>query len=68
MKNKIVGFTMSINILIKDRNADEMDIIMDDLEREIDKLIKSKYSNVKIIGAKVRYITEDSDGRLNISY
>ena len=68
MKNKIVGFTMSTNILIKDRNVDEMNVIMDDLEREIDNLIRSKYSNVKIIGAKVRYITEDSDGELNIPY
>lgn len=68
MKNKIVGFTMSTNILIKDRNVNEIDVIMDDLEREIDNLIRSKYSNVKIIGAKVRYITEDSDGELNIPY
>lgn len=67
MKNKIVGFTMSTNILIKDRNVDEMDVIMDDLEREIDDLIRNKYSNVKIIGAKVKYITEDSDGELNIT-
>lgn len=35
MKNKIVGFTMSTNILIKDRNVDKMNVIMDDLESEI---------------------------------
>lgn len=68
MENKIVGFTMSTDILIKDKNIDEINMIMDNLEKEIDKLIRNKYPNIKVLGGKVRYITEDSDGGLNIPY
>ena len=64
MKNKIVGFTISVEVLInKGLNENEIQSLLCNIEEEISNNLKDKF-DCEVIGGKGKFIYTDNENNL----